>query len=213
MKRSTIIIPSLNPDKKLLDYVDSLIQEGFSEFIIIDDGSKVEIQDIFDLLEDREECVVLHHIVNMGKGRALKDAFNYYLAQKKVNDCGDFTKGGVITVDSDGQHKVEDVLKLDNILQENSDALILGARNFFQENVPVKSKFGNQLTRKVMKFLYGGNITDTQTGLRGILCWPHVRRKFIESIPRSSRSLEYSVDFFVEKRKPDRLQMPAFLLS
>jgi len=33
------------------------------------------------------------------------------------------------------------------------------------------------------------------------------------NLPFGDAFLEYSVDFFVEKRKKDRLQMPAFLLS
>ena len=33
------------------------------------------------------------------------------------------------------------------------------------------------------------------------------------NLPFGDAFLEYSVDFFVEKRKTDRLQMPVFLLS
>lgn len=76
--------------------------------------------------------------------------------------------GGVITVDSDGQHSVEDVIKLDEAIQKDPLALHLGVRDFDDPSVPLKSKFGNKITKVVMKLLLGGAISDTQTGLRGI---------------------------------------------
>ena len=154
-----IIIPALNPDEKLISYV---IQAGEKQILIIDDGSSDDCRFIFDFLEEKEECIVLRHAINMGKGRALKDAFNYCLTNLSQ------TASGVITVDSDGQHSVEDVLRMKEALTEYTDSLILGARNFSQENVPPKSAFGNKMTRVVIRLLYGGNIADTQTGLRAM---------------------------------------------
>lgn len=157
----TIIIPALDPDKNLIDYVQDLIKANEKQILIVDDGSSKDKRYIFEQLKE-EGCIVLRHAVNMGKGRALKDAFNYCINH---NSCED---GGVITVDSDGQHTVEDVLRIKKALAENPEALILGARNFSKENVPPKSELGNKITRNVIKLLYGGNITDTQTGLRAI---------------------------------------------
>ena len=158
-----IIIPSLNPATGLIDYVDSLIANGLEKILLIDDGSnKEESKQIFNKLEKYNECTILCHAVNMGKGRALKNALNYY----QLYFSNSFS--GVVTVDSDGQHSVEDVIKMSEAVKNNPDSLILGVRDFNQDNVPFKSKFGNKITKFVMKLLYGGNISDTQTGLRGI---------------------------------------------
>lgn len=159
---TVIIIPALNPDEKLITYVQSLIDAGENNILVIDDGSDNDKQYIFEHLQKYEHCHLIKHAVNMGKGRALKDAFNYCLSHFR-NETG-----GVITVDSDGQHLVEDVLRVKKELTENPAALILGVRNFSQDNVPPKSAFGNKMTRGIIKLLYGGNITDTQTGLRAI---------------------------------------------
>lgn len=59
-------------------------------------------------------------------------------------------------------------MKIYQEIQNNPDSLILGVRDFNSPIVPFKSKFGNKLTKSVLKLLIGGNITDTQTGLRGI---------------------------------------------
>lgn len=77
-------------------------------------------------------------------------------------------KFGIVTVDSDGQHKVEDIKKVAKRLVESQNKLILGSRNFDLSNVPFKSKFGNKITRTIFKFLTGLKVSDTQTGLRGI---------------------------------------------
>lgn len=159
---TVIIIPALNPDDALITYVQSLVRAGEDKILVIDDGSREDKRPIFDHLEREEHCTVLRHAVNMGKGRALKDAFNYCLNYFR-NETG-----GVITVDSDGQHSVEDVLRLKEELARHPEALVLGARNFSQDNVPPKSAFGNKMTRNVIRLLYGGSITDTQTGLRAI---------------------------------------------
>lgn len=162
MRSAVIIIPALNPDDKLIEYVRELIDNGFENILVVDDGSREEKKPVFYEIQKYKECTVLYHAINMGKGRALKNAFNYYL----INLSEDYK--GVITADSDGQHTVQDVLKLEKSMQENMESLTLGIRDFDKDNVPYKSKFGNKLTRTIIKLLYGGNISDTQTGLRAI---------------------------------------------
>lgn len=160
MKNIVIIIPALNPGKNLLSYVAELTGRGFSRIILVDDGSREECKPIFTELVNQYGCDLLVHARNMGKGRALKDALNFYLNTYSRE------YGGVIAADADGQHKVADVVLVEEAMDE--DRLILGVRDFSLPIVPFKSRFGNRITRAVMKCLIGGNITDTQTGLRGI---------------------------------------------
>jgi len=163
MYKNVIIIPALNPPENLIEYVKELINEGFERILLVDDGSKESIRYIFETLEKYEEVEIYRHYVNYGKGRALKNAFNYVLV-KYANDIK-----GVITVDSDGQHSVEDVIKLHEELErQEKTAMILGTRDFDEPNVPPKSRYGNKVTSVVFRLLYGVQINDTQTGLRAI---------------------------------------------
>lgn len=157
-----IIIPSFNPDYNLIDYVKFLKAAGENYILVVDDGSDEEKLPIFTNLEEEQGCVIIRHAVNMGKGRALKDAFNYCLTNYRNSSIG------VLTVDCDGQHSVDDVLRMKEALINHIEALILGTRDFRKSNVPPKSEFGNKITRNIIKSLYGGNISDTQTGLRAI---------------------------------------------
>lgn len=155
-----VLIPSLEPDDRLIHVVDSLLETGFKTLVAIDDGSGENYRSYYDELVKRG-CVVLRHAVNLGKGRALKDAFNYcLLAYPDMLGC--------ITVDSDGQHTAANALDLANALAEHPDCLIMGCRDFASDSVPFKNKWGNRITVGMFKIFCGVACSDTQTGLRAI---------------------------------------------
>ena len=158
----TVLIPSLNPDNKLIKYVESLVNIGFKNIIIVNDGSTKKYEYYFNKLKKIKECIVLKHVVNQGKGRALKTGINYYLCNLSNKNIG------LITADADGQHTPEDTMKIAKKLLEGKDDLILGVRDFSKSNVPIKSKLGNNITKFLFKIMYGKKVTDTQTGLRGL---------------------------------------------
>ena len=76
---------------------------------------------------------------------------------------------GVVTADADGQHLAADIRRVAERLEQlpGDRTLILGSRGFSGE-VPLRSRFGNVMTRGIFKVLIGRALTDTQTGLRGI---------------------------------------------
>lgn len=153
------IIPALNPDEKLIKCVEELIASGFEKIIIVNDGS--EDLKIFDEISKKDECVILTHEINRGKGCALKTAFKYY----KENLINKYE--GVITLDADGQHQVSDVINISNVLADNK-LFILGTRLFNTKETPTRNKMGNRITSVLFKKLYGVYLKDTQTGLRAI---------------------------------------------
>lgn len=157
-----IIIPSLDPDEKLLKLLSNLKSTGFSNLILVNDGSESKYKNYYEIAKDKYKCIVLTHSVNLGKGRALKNAFNYVLTE--LPNCT-----GAVTVDSDGQHSIEDIIECSIATAKFKDNLIMGCRDFSSksQNVPFRSRFGNIMTHKVLKTLCGVDIPDTQTGLRG----------------------------------------------
>ncbi|MGN0376698.1 MAG: glycosyltransferase [Suilimivivens sp.] len=156
-----IIIPSYEPDEKLLQLLTALRENGFLKIVLVDDGSGEEYLHFFETAEKEFRCHVMHHEINQGKGRALKTAFDFVLREYPDSV-------GSITADSDGQHTPECILACAEALLAHPDCLIMGCRCFDKENVPARSEFGNKCTRMVMKYLAGVSVSDTQTGLRGI---------------------------------------------
>jgi glycosyltransferase involved in cell wall biosynthesis len=155
-----VLIPAYNPDESLWEVVAGLVRLNFSDIIIVNDGSKPGCDYIFERLENLEQCHVLRHAVNSGKGRALKTGLNYFY----LNFPG---SAGVVTADADGQHQPGDILKIAGALTENPDKLVLGARKLGRK-IPFRSLFGNVLTRFVFAVVIGKKISDTQSGLRGL---------------------------------------------
>lgn len=154
-----ILIPSLEPDEKLLSYVQQLRKYGLMNIIIVDDGSGEEYQSIFRELEEVSGCVLLRHEENIGKGAALKTGFQYIEQQFDHVSC-------VITADSDGQHAAEDVYRMAEAAKRVPDAMVLGVRDFSSGGIPPKSLVGNRITSLIFAMLYGKWLPDTQTGLR-----------------------------------------------
>lgn len=155
-----VIIPSLDPDEKLLRTVESLEKIGFKNIILVNDGSKRENLKYFPSLDGHSGRVLLHHPQNKGKGAALKTAFKYVLETRPDLE-------GVITADGDGQHLAEDVLACGEKMLETK-SVVLGCRDFSEKDVPTRSKFGNRTTSLVMRLFCGMKLSDTQTGLRAI---------------------------------------------
>lgn len=157
-----VIIPAYEPDDKLITLLENINNANIKPVVVVNDGSVGEgTKEIFEKASSFSFVTVLNHAVNQGKGRALKTAFNYCL-----NEYPDMT--GCITIDSDGQHSLEDMLKCMDAMKKNEEALVLGCRDFNANDVPARSSFGNKTTSIVMKALVGLSISDTQTGLRGI---------------------------------------------
>lgn len=154
-----IVIPAFEPDVHLTKLLDKLCEQPLP-IVVVDDGSGERFQAIFDEAAKHPQVTVLKHAVNLGKGQALKTAFNYVL-----NEYPNAT--GVVTADADGQHLPENIMGVAKALNEKPHHLILGARHFTGK-VPLRSKFGNVVTRYVFATMIGKKLTDTQTGLRGI---------------------------------------------
>jgi len=158
--RVVLIIPAFQPAESLLDVVRSVAGSGFAAILVVDDGSAPACRPIFDEVQQQAGVRLLRHAVNLGKGAALKTAMNYALVEFPDLD-------GVVTADADGQHAPEDICAVARMFGEHTDALVLGARAF-SGPVPLRSRFGNELTRTVMRLVVGHRLTDTQTGLRAI---------------------------------------------
>ena len=156
----SVILPSLDPDDKLLTVISGLLDVGFSHIILVNDGSKPEHLHYFEEAAKHPQVQLLHHPENQGKGAALKTAFRWFLEHRPQGV-------GVVTVDGDNQHHPEDT-KACTLEMLKTQRVILGCRDFTQEHVPPRSRTGNNITKTVFKIFCGMKLSDTQTGLRAI---------------------------------------------
>ena len=83
-----IVIPSYEPDERLLQLLETLKAGSQGPVVIVDDGSGAAYKEIFERAGAYVDVLggaVLTHEVNRGKGRALKTAFAFIL--KKYPDA------------------------------------------------------------------------------------------------------------------------------
>ncbi len=180
-KDAVILIPCYDPNEKIMKSFLSELTKEFKNIVFVDDGcNKKHDKYMKELAKD---FPVVKHNVNLGKGRGLKNGYNYIL--------NNYPKAKVIiAADCDGQHSVKDIKKCYEVALKNMDSIVLGVRDFDKANVPLKSQYGNKLTRNILYFFVGKKISDTQTGLRAMSL--NVARRLIE-IPGERYEYETNV--------------------
>lgn len=154
---NAILIPAYKPDDKLVALTDQLLTHDDLKLVVVDDGSGEAFRPVFEALDKR--VTLISYPDNKGKGGALKTGIRYIMDH--MPECE-----RLVTADADGQHRYADIRRVLDKSEEMSGALVLGSRAF-DGDVPLRSRFGNAMTRQVFAIASGVKVRDTQTGLRG----------------------------------------------
>ena len=191
-KQTVILIPAYNPDDKFINFLTQLKENGFNKIIIVNDGSKKELNHYFEKARNKYGCDIVTHEVNKGYGKALKSGTERFIElygnSKDIN--------GFVHCDCDGQHSINDIIRFSKELETNNGSIIVGIRNFDHHNVPFKNKLGNKITSLVFKLLIGIDIEDTQCGLRAI---PQKYASFASKI--RGDGFEYTTNLLLQAHK------------
>jgi glycosyltransferase involved in cell wall biosynthesis len=152
-RRCCVIIPTYNHDATLGQVIQGVL--GFApDVIVVNDGSTDRTAEI---VKDFRDLHVISYEKNRGKGFALQCGF-----QEAIKLGFEYA----ITIDSDGQHYPEDLLKFIDKIEEAPGSVILGARNMKQESVPGPSNFGHKFSIFWFRVETGIRVPDVQTGFR-----------------------------------------------
>ena len=153
-----VVIPSLEPDRRLPDLVCDIRRElPDAQILVVDDGSGPGYSPIFQEARDNGARVI-GYSRNRGKGYALRTAFRWCLENAPGQE--------VVCADSDGQHRPADIAAVAREARSDPQALVLGVRAFAGD-VPARSRFGNAMSAQFFRLASGVKVSDTQTGLRG----------------------------------------------
>ncbi len=153
-KNTVVLLPSYQPEETLITLSKALSGHGF-KILIIDDGSGEDYKYIFD--ECQNWSKVISYPINKGKGDALKIGFAYVKDHMKDIEY-------VITADGDGQHRIQDILRIHDRISLKHISII-GERKF-DVKVPLKSRLGNGLSRFTQALCTCRCMRDNQCGLR-----------------------------------------------
>lgn len=146
-----IVVPAYNEAERIGKVLQDLVKTKLP-IIIVDDGS---IDGTYEVIQ-KYKVTVLKHKINLGKGAALKTGCD-----------AAFSLGaeGIIIMDSDGQHKVEDLDKFISALETENYDIIFGSRNL-SFGVPFMRFIGNKFASVLVSFLFGIYVSDLICGFR-----------------------------------------------
>ena len=161
--KKLIIIPAYNEEKSILKVCHKI--EEFNknnkenyDIIVINDGSVDNTESI--LRENNIQHISL--IRNLGIGGAVQTGYKYaYLNNYDV----------AIQFDGDGQHNIEYVPKIVNLIEDKKADMVIGSR-FIEKIDTFKSsgarRVGIKLISFFIKLVTGKKIYDTTSGMRAV---------------------------------------------
>ena len=176
-----ILIPVYNEFKEIGRLVESLKRKGLP-VVVIDDGSTDDSGGI----AKQKGAVVIRHDQNQGKGRSLQDGFEYVL--KNNYD-------GVITIDGDGQHDINDIDQFISKAKEHPLSVITGTRMDDSKGMPFVRFVTNRMMSWMISTLCKQNIPETQCGFRLI------SREVLNELKLTSSDFEIETEVLIKASK------------
>lgn len=164
-----VIIPAHNEQKHISSVIKG-VNKYSDHTVVVDDGSTDKTRSV----AEKEGVIVISHIVNLGKGAALKTGCEYALKKGAKT---------LIFIDADGQHQPQDIPRFLNALKDAD--IVFGSRSL-NKRIPFVLKFGNRFINKVNKLLFGVKLSDTQSGYRAMTSEAYGKIKW--------KSTNYSVE-------------------
>jgi glycosyltransferase involved in cell wall biosynthesis len=177
------IIPAYNEGNVIKTVVGNALK--YSDVLVVDDGSTDQTSN----LAREAGAMVVKHSQNRGKGAAIKTGL-----KKALND--DYQ--ALVLMDGDGQHDPGHIPLLASGI--NGADMVMGSR--FKEGVPegmaLQRRLSNNLTTKLMGYVTGYRLTDSQCGFRAIS--PLAARLFLD-VPYNDYVYESEVLYLASKKK------------
>jgi glycosyltransferase involved in cell wall biosynthesis len=192
----TVGIPAYNEEKNISEIIKKL-QKITSHIIVCDDGSS----DSTAKIAKDMGVLVVQHETNLGYGAAIRSIF--LQARKQKSEC-------LITLDSDGQHRIEDIQTVLEPIKNGQADLVIGSRFLDDDgkNVPTYRKIGIKILTKLANTSLKQNITDSQSGFRAY------GKRMIEEITPSESGMGVSNEILIKasKREFQIIEVPIVIL-
>lgn len=159
MKRVCVIVPAYNEATVIADVIQTSkkafakIKDFDIDIVVVNDGSR----DKTSSEAKKGGAIVVDHILNSGAGGATLTGLAY--ARKHKYDIA-------ATMDADGQHAPEDVVRGIKKIDKSPSGLLIGSRLIDSEGMSKTKVLGNKGLSLITKVLFGVNVTDSQSGLR-----------------------------------------------
>jgi len=152
--KTLVAIPSKNLEDTIANVVREVLDLGLDlDVLVVNDGST----DGTARAAKEAGAIVVDHPVNLGKGAALRTAFDYAL---------DRGYDAIVTMDGDEQHDPATIPEFVSALAGGDVDLVVGTRMHAVGDMPAIRRWTNRTTSRVVSRLAGQEIPDSQSGYR-----------------------------------------------
>lgn len=168
-----------NEKEVILDVLQEIIDAGYKNILVVNDGSTDGSREILETLWDK--IILLNHYQNRWGGAALETGFSYL---RKFSQCR-YT----VCFDADGQHHINDVKKFFAEFEKDKNLdIVLGSRFITKTktNVPFLRRIILFLGRIFTFFISNIKLTDSHNGYRVI------RKEALDKIRLTMDGMEYA---------------------
>ena len=172
-------IPAYNEEKNIAAIITRL-KKITDKIIVCNDGSS----DLTSKIAEELGAIVINHEKNLGYGAAIRSIF---LKAKEINaEC-------LVTIDADGQHKIEDVKKVIKPIVDGQADISIGSRFLDKhDNAPKYRKLGINIITKVTNSSLSEKITDAQSGFRAY------NNKVLQALTPSDSGMGISTEILIK---------------
>ena len=155
-KLISIILPVYNEENTIRVILENLPKSELIEVIVVDDHSTDNSLNEIKKVRSNGEIHIIEHKINQGYGKALLTGIRH-------------SKGEIfITMDSDGQHRAEDIFTLVEPIFKGDADITIGSRykGSFNYKIPVAKRLGEALLEVIIILLFGQKVKNNQGGFR-----------------------------------------------
>ena len=175
----TVGIPAYNEEKNIAKIIVKL-KKTVDQILVCDDGSTDSTCAIAESLG----VTVIKHQKNSGYGMAIRSIF---LKAREIN------ADVLVTIDADGQHKVEDINKIIKPIVDGQADISIGSRFLAEDdNTPSYRKLGVKIITKVTNSSLSEKVTDAQSGFRAY------NNKVLQSLTPSDSGMGISTEILIK---------------
>lgn len=160
----SLIIPAYNEASH--NYLEKTIKDAqarseVTRIIVISDGSTDDtVEKVFALKKSCPKLEILSYTKNKGKEGAVKSALRYLSDSIDLKNPGSY----IGLIDSDGQHKVKDTIRMYHEAINKKVDFVGGYRDFNGQGIPLDRKIANRCTEFVIRYLGGMPTRDLLFG-------------------------------------------------
>ena len=175
----TVGIPAYNEEKNIAKIIVQL-KKVADQIIVCDDGST----DLTSRIAESLGTIVIKHPKNLGYGSAIRSIF---LKSREINS------EVLVTIDADGQHKIEDIEKVVKPVVDGQADISIGSRFLDKhDNAPKYRKLGINIITKVTNSSLSEKITDAQSGFRAY------NNKVLQALTPSDSGMGISTEILIK---------------